>query len=755
MADTTDSLLIPPPRGRARKSSSHVHVASRRTLLAPADMVIPLVCGICVHLFYITLLGPILFLYYDTDYADVKQCTDTHFEIYLISALVIHILTLTTNVLSTVIAYQTKVLNPSKWLNVLLSIRLLLNVFEIFAIIYGLFVIFIMHQNKHCFVDNQILYILIAINLFSNLSLILLTWLVLFCCCSKRQSARINSEYQTHHTSFLHKYCRLCFYDQKSPKMTQTLTEMGGLISILMRGNPHDDLELTPSDIVTGLHLLRMLQKHYGLFDEKCALNSKKNESDTRLKELEYYTMYANAAYGIGLYTLSKPCSICCALPCAIPHDLDGDDDVLQRSANKCCCDGVQIDNSNLKVFLQRTGINASDLLLCCQIGDVHKVNFYVNFDRNRNALVITLRGTMSIQDSITDIECHPMHFAQIDEECYVHRGMGECAKYVFDTITQSHAILNFLDINCNCDIVLCGHSLGAGVCVILSLMFKYGVQNDTNHLSVFVNARRKLKAFAVAPPSVIEREFALRIQDEVSQFLTCIVHGYDIIPRLSFYGVACTRAAINRLLMECVQTPWWVYEKSLHVTHSTILNAFKHDSKYLNNYVNVIQHAQEMEEEEEEKKGDLDDDVLMPGYDYFLNDIKMDLKQMEQTSLQNNELSAAVSPEIWSKRFCQIGVVYHVMNADNEDVTQPRRPLQHKHRNMECIRNIFQTMWQSVVCNLLKCRICLDTKDTTYDVYHADPDSFCDKLLISPYLLADHMPQVYLNVLQTYNSSQ
>ena len=105
------------------------------------------------------------------------------------------------------------------------------------------------------------------------------------------------------------------------------------------------------------------------------------------------------------------------------------------------------------------------------------------------------------------------------------------------------------------------GHSLGAGVCVLLSLMMRYGTNEN---LPLFINDDRQFKAFAIAPPACIEREFALRINEEVSSFLTAIIYGYDIVPRLSFNGVVQTRAAINKLLQECVQV-WCSPYDSVH----------------------------------------------------------------------------------------------------------------------------------------------------------------------------------------------
>ncbi len=112
------------------------------------------------------------------------------------------------------------------------------NIFDFIYIVFGIIMII------HCFHQHTIDEILIAFNLFSNLSIVLLTWFILFCCCTKSESNNSNNIIESHqiYKSLLHKYCSICF------------NGMNGLITILMRGIPYD-----PSDIITCFQLLRML----------------------------------------------------------------------------------------------------------------------------------------------------------------------------------------------------------------------------------------------------------------------------------------------------------------------------------------------------------------------------------------------------------------------------------------------------------------------------------------------------------------
>ena len=113
--------------------------------------------------------------------------------------------------------------------------------------------------------------------------------------------------------------------------------------------------------------------------------------------------------------------------------------------------------------------------------------------------------------------------------------------------------------------------------------------------------------------------------------------------------------------------------------------------------------------------------------------------------------------PELWNTRFCQSEFVFHAVNAESilDEDGDGRRRLMEEAENVECIKNICGHLWKSVVCGVLRCRMCLDDDNTKYFIYRANGDLFCDNLLISPYLLADHMPQVYLNVLQNTIKNQ
>ena len=68
-----------------------VHVGGlQTTFLAPSDMVLPLMCGICIHLVYVGLLVPIMVLFYN-NYDNLQSCMNLQFDLLLYLLLSCHL----------------------------------------------------------------------------------------------------------------------------------------------------------------------------------------------------------------------------------------------------------------------------------------------------------------------------------------------------------------------------------------------------------------------------------------------------------------------------------------------------------------------------------------------------------------------------------------------------------------------------------------------------------------------------------------
>ncbi|VDM79217.1 unnamed protein product [Strongylus vulgaris] len=103
--------------------------------------------------------------------------------------------------------------------------------------------------------------------------------------------------------------------------------------------------------------------------------------------------------------------------------------------------------------------------------------------------------------------------------EVRVHRGMLMSARYVFDTLRKHQVIEDLAVLNTGYQLVVCGHSLGAGVASLLTLLLKQYYPN--------------VRCFAFAPPGCVITENGLH---ELEQHVMGIVAGDDVVSRISFH---------------------------------------------------------------------------------------------------------------------------------------------------------------------------------------------------------------------------
>lgn len=111
---------------------------------------------------------------------------------------------------------------------------------------------------------------------------------------------------------------------------------------------------------------------------------------------------------------------------------------------------------------------------------DVGETPFFISVDYTHKKIVISIRGTLSMQDVLTDLnaegEVLPIDPAR--EDWLGHKGMVQAAIYIKDLIEKENLIekaqLHNLERNTQSfALVLVGHSLGAGTAAILAIIMK------------------------------------------------------------------------------------------------------------------------------------------------------------------------------------------------------------------------------------------------------------------------------------------
>jgi hypothetical protein len=152
----------------------------------------------------------------------------------------------------------------------------------------------------------------------------------------------------------------------------------------------------------------------------------------------------------------------------------------------------------------QRTGKNAPELLWATwEVRGVLKAPpFAVLLDRQRQELVIVVRGTLNLQDCIADLEAHPCFFdpfgmAATEESSkdfsdetglYAHDAMLACAKDLFSQLQENPKIQEMLPGSSLAPavakrVVVCGHSLGAGVACLLAMLLRHDLGDAVHYI--------------------------------------------------------------------------------------------------------------------------------------------------------------------------------------------------------------------------------------------------------------------------------
>eukprot|EP00835_Amoeboradix_gromovi_P002934 NODE_179_length_15798_cov_0.379769.p2 type:complete len:566 gc:universal NODE_179_length_15798_cov_0.379769:5476-7173(+) len=148
--------------------------------------------------------------------------------------------------------------------------------------------------------------------------------------------------------------------------------------------------------------------------------------------------------------------------------------------------------------------------------GDSNMPAILMVYDKIDNAIVVSIRGTMSLTDSLIDFTCEYSPFY----DGFVHIGVLKATKTVKEVIMTD--IIHKMALHGASTLILVGHSLGAGIASLLTiLLIKDGFKN--------------VCCYAFGCPPILSRNIANRYNKEIQSF----IYKYDIVPRLSYGTVS------------------------------------------------------------------------------------------------------------------------------------------------------------------------------------------------------------------------
>jgi len=151
----------------------------------------------------------------------------------------------------------------------------------------------------------------------------------------------------------------------------------------------------------------------------------------------------------------------------------------------------------------------------------IFRPGFLVCLDRAFEQIHVTIRGTMRIQDLLTDFSVSPLPFKIGDVQGQVHGGFLRAAENLL--LETEPTFLDLLKQNPTFGLTFSGHSLGGAVASLMALSCKQRFPHERNLM---------VDAVSFAAPPVMSHN--LSQLSTTRNTVTSLVLGDDVVPRLS-----------------------------------------------------------------------------------------------------------------------------------------------------------------------------------------------------------------------------
>ncbi|KAI3846683.1 hypothetical protein MKX03_029146 [Papaver bracteatum] len=176
-------------------------------------------------------------------------------------------------------------------------------------------------------------------------------------------------------------------------------------------------------------------------------------------------------------------------------------------------------------LFLEETGFSQADVLLQEPKAGILKPAFTVLVDKKTKCILLVIRGTHSIKDTLTAVTgaVVPFHHTVVHEGGvsnlvlgYAHCGMVAAARWIAKLATP--CLLNALHEFPDYQIKIIGHSLGGGTAALLTYVMREQKEFSTTTCVSF------------APAACMTWELA----ESGNNFITSVINGADLVPTFS-----------------------------------------------------------------------------------------------------------------------------------------------------------------------------------------------------------------------------
>ncbi|KAL4232804.1 hypothetical protein ACF0H5_007490 [Mactra antiquata] len=359
----------------------------------------------------------------------------------------------------------------------------------------------------------------------------------------------------------------MCCCVERKGRNKNSMSEIAQLFTEFFR-----DLDVVPSDVIAGLVLLRRYQKLRMEFTINQDVNDVHRylsgvavtprtqflqlgqpEVMNQYKQVIHYMKFAMAAYGWPLFMMMNTgtglCRIvpylrccCCQQTCC---DKSGKSD-YELNDNCCQC--------NVVALKKISGLPDLDLIYVTYHVDIGETPFYVALDNKYKKIVICVRGTLSLQDVLTDLkaDAETLPLDPVKEDWVAHKGMVQAAIYIKKKLKEDLILAKAFQkakeqSEDKYDLVLVGHSLGAGTAAILAILLQQEYED--------------LHCYAYSPPGGL---LSHECMEATKSYITSVVIAKDVVPRIGLHQMELLRTDLINIIKKSKNPKWKIIMKAL-----------------------------------------------------------------------------------------------------------------------------------------------------------------------------------------------
>ncbi|XP_073692814.1 diacylglycerol lipase-alpha [Garra rufa] len=177
----------------------------------------------------------------------------------------------------------------------------------------------------------------------------------------------------------------------------------------------------------------------------------------------------------------------------------------------------------------------------------VYETPFFVAVDHAKKKVVISIRGTLSPKDALTDLtgDSERLPVEEQHGTWLGHKGMVYSAEYIKKKLEQEMILSQAFGRDLgkgtmHYGLVIVGHSLGAGTAAILSFLLRPQYPS--------------LQCYSYSPPGGLLSEDAMEYSKE---FVTSVVLGKDLVPRIGLSQLEGFRRHLLEVLQKSDKPKW------------------------------------------------------------------------------------------------------------------------------------------------------------------------------------------------------